>query len=126
MLQRALTLVLVVLLAMAAGCASMGGSGGGSADMYSYNEGKVVREFAASLDETLSATLAAAEDKGLDVISNEKANGEALVRAMAESEVVSIRLESLDSSKTKVAIRLGMSGNRRWSKQVHESIAGHL
>jgi hypothetical protein len=45
---------------------------------------------------------------------------------MAEKEVVSIRLESLDPNKTKVAIRLGMGGNRRWSKQVHESIEAHL
>ena len=122
--------VLVVLLAVCAtGCLlfAAGAAAGAGVAGYKYGKGELKSTEPASLDQTWDATLAAAQDISLPIVSQTKdALHGHLVSRTANDKKVDIDLKKVSDANTEVSIRVGTFGDEAMSHTILDAIRKRL
>jgi len=127
--QITLCILLALLGVGATGCllfAADAAAGAGVAG-YKYAKGELKSTQSASLDRTWDATLAAAQDLSLPIISQTKeASHDHLVCKTASDKSVDIDLKKLSDTSTEVSIRVGTFGDEAMSRTIMDAIRKRL
>lgn len=106
-----------------AGCAAvLVGAGAGGAT-YAYVTGQLEQGYSASLDRTYAATLTALKRLEITVIERNKDQLGATIQARrADDTKVKVKLEAEGRDHTRVAIRVGIFGDKDVSIRINEEI----
>ena len=125
--QRRLKLaVVLVAMAMAAGCAAtllMGVGGLTALGTYKWVEGTMEKDYPRPMQETFNAAKEAAFKLNLKIASELNTPSESKILASTQDgTAVKVQLSSRPNEITTVKIRFGMLGNKDWSAYYHRQI----
>jgi hypothetical protein len=130
-----LALPALALLALAnGGCLlAVAGAGAAAGVGYAYYNGLLYRDYHANLDDSLSAVRASLVELQFPIIEQKADTGTAYVKTRtADGHTVRIHLDLVPSpipvegSLTRVAIRVGFSGDEAISARILEQVNSHL
>jgi len=121
--------VALAFLWLVSGCSAVlvgGGAGGGVAG-YSYIKGQLIQEYAAPLETTWNASLAAVKDLELTVSTSQKDRlGGRIIARRADDTRIAIELEPRSAEVTTVKIRVGTFGDPEVSARINDAIKVRL
>jgi hypothetical protein len=110
----------VPLIAAGAGAAAAGGT-------IAYTEGSLDTTYAASVDRTWNAAMAALKDSQLSVTEQRKDIAHATIKAKrADNTPVTVSMDQAGPNTTAVKIRVGTFGDEDLSRAINSRIASHL
>jgi len=122
-------LVLGVSL-MLQGCVPLVAAGAGAvagAGTIAYTEGSLDTTYAASLNRTWDATMAALRDSQLGVIDQQKDVAHGTIKARrGDNTPVTVSLDQAGPNTTTVKIRVGTFGDEEASRAINRRIAARL
>lgn len=108
------------------GCAALVGAGAG-AGAVAYKEGTLEAKYAAPLEQTWNAALAAMRDMNLRVVETKKDATEAKIEAQqADGTKVSAALKPEGSNVTSAKIRVGLLGDEEAARAIDRRIHAKL
>ena len=125
--QRRLKLaVVLVAMAMAAGCAAtllMGVGGLAALGTYKWVEGTMEKDYPRPMRETFDATMEAARRLNLKISAEQFTPSESKILATTQDGTsVKVELLARPNDITTVKIRFGVLGNKDWSGYYHRQI----
>jgi len=122
--------VVLGLSLMVQGCVPLLAAGAGAAaaaGTVAYVEGDLETTYAASLDRTWNATMAALRDSQLRITDQQKDVAHATIKARREDNTpVTVALDQAGPSTTSVKIRVGTFGDEEASRTLNRRIASRL
>ena len=127
--QFILGIFLIALAFSTAGCLlfAAGAAAGAGVAGYKYGKGELKATEPAPLDRTWDATLAAAQDMSLPVVSQSKDTLQShLISRTANDKKVDIDLKKLSDTTTEVSIRVGTFGDEAMSHTILDAIRKRL
>ena len=124
---------LAILAALAAaGCAAVVAGGvavGAGVGAWQYTEGELKQAYAASMEKTWEACLAAAQNLKMKVAEKSIDNVDKTRKIKGQTQEgkdFQIGLESLAADVTQVNVRIGIFGDEEYSKKIQLAIAQQL
>ena len=129
-LKGILIMVLLSISFLLQGCAALvvgGAAAGAGVATVSYIKGELQTTYAASLNPTWEASMAALKDLEITVASIQKdATGGIIEATRADGTRVKITLSPAGPDTTSVKIRIGFFGDREASMAIHRQIESKL
>lgn len=119
-------LLLVLCVGFISGCAAVVAGGAAAGGTYVYTEGRLQRDYEASLDPAYYASLDAVSEMNMEIMEKEKSVTEASIRAKDGDTKVWIDLDSVDQDTTQISVRYGLTGDETASKSIHQAIAENM
>jgi hypothetical protein len=136
-IRRLALLLLAATTLPAVGCLAAGlvvaGAAAAGAGTYTYMQGRLVRDYPAGYQETLTATQASLAELGFPILKTEGAGHEITLTTKTTTGVpVTVDLTTRDSpipsegSVTRVGVRVGWTGDEDASEKILAQIAVHV
>jgi len=128
MLKRRLFIyILGLLFLFNSGCAALiVGAGAGGAGVV-YVKGKLQETISASVPQVHKATIAGLKDLKINITEERSDNLTSEVRGtLADGKKVWVDADSINSSSTKLTIRVGYLGDKTFSLRIRDAIKKHL
>ncbi len=120
---------MAMVLALGSGCAVLliGGGVAAGAGGVAYVEGELQSSEAVAFDKAWDATLAAMKDMDYGVTDKQKDAASAKITARgAGDKKITINLDKVSVSVTKITIRVGTFGDETLSRQILDKIKSHF
>lgn len=122
--------VVLGLSLMVQGCVPLVAAGAGAvaaAGTMAYVEGELDTTYAASLNRTWDATMAALKESQLRIVEQQKDIAHATIKARrADNAPVTVSLDQAGPNTTSVKIRVGTFGDEEASRVINRRIAARL
>ena len=128
----AIAWVSIFFLLSGSGCGILVAAGVGAGAAYGtmeYVKGELRQAYAASMEKTWNASLAAANTMKMKVVekSIDNLDQNRVISGQTEDKTdFQITLEALGKDVTSVKVRIGFFGDEAYSKKVHDAIAQNL
>jgi hypothetical protein len=123
--SRAKAVLIAMIIVSFSACAAVvvGGAAGAT---YSYVRGWLAMDYNVSLNRAYNASIKALEHHGLRILEQEKDITIAFVKAKGAKREIWIRLKRRRKRITRVSIRVGVMGDRKASRMIHDTIGDFL
>jgi hypothetical protein len=134
-MRRFAMTALALVLILQAGCALavVGCAAGGAAATYAYLKGVLIRDYPAMLGDTIAAARTALTELGFPVIKEKTDTGTAYITSKtADGHAITLYFDVVPSSvptdgaMTRVAIRVGYTGDDVVSARILDQISKHI
>lgn len=116
-----LAMVLVILASMSACVAVVAG---GAA--FTYVKGWLAHDYNVTLKHGYSTSIQAVKSKGLRILDRGKDVTVAFVKARGAKREFWVRLKRKSRRVTRISVRVGVMGDRKAARIIHEAIRNHL
>jgi len=124
-IRKSIAVVLLLSLPVLAGCvvAAVGAGAAGVA----YVKGKATKVYSAPMDLCIEGVRLSLTDLGMKIV---KEKGDKLsytfVCRTGEDTDVEVKLKSVNTDSTEIAVRFGVFGDKKKSARLHEEFAKHI
>lgn len=122
---RLMATLLLLSLAVCAGCAALVVGAGAGAGVYTYTAGELKRAYNAPFDKAVGDSLAALRDLKIKVIDQTSSGVTTTINAeQSDQTPVTVKVTIMGAGLTEVSVRTGVVG--LWDKKVSELIHAHI
>ena len=95
---------------------------------YTYDKGELEREYRAKPDAAMAACLEGVKALGAEIVGQTKTEAGGTIQALRDDGVtpIAITVAALDAKSIAVRVKVGQTGDRSASMQIHQKIADNL
>jgi hypothetical protein len=123
-------MVCLLIAPLTAGCAAalIGAGAAAGVGTYAYVQGEASQTHSGSFDQVWSASLSAVKGMNLDVVDSTRdaLGGEIKARRPVDGQQVTLKVEPIGSSSTRVKVRVGLFGDEDESRRIQQRISSTL
>ncbi len=127
---RTVGLTALLIMPRLTGCAValLGAGAAAGAGGYAYVKGEASQTHAGSFDQVWNATTNALNQMNITVVNSKRdaLGGEIDAKRAADNQSVTVKVQPVDASTTRVSVRVGLLGNEADSKRIQQAISTTL